>query len=284
MERRSTIYKDGIPIGTNQQSDERTSGEVCEYWIDITWTEVCVPGDGGDWEEDECEVKDLEIRTTGICNESGGGGGTPGAGGGPPPPSGGGTGGTGGGLSDDDGVIGVIETLGIDDEELEAVAGDRPIKEYNNKCTGILNMWNLYPNNEVSGYLTKDGKIIVTGSTGSSGGGVNGVYEYDGVTYYTYPKTQGAPNLNYAGMINDHPSYYFIPVVASIHTHTPCRTDGTNGVSHAVGSDDSLLAARYPQINHWVIGCNAIAQFEANNPNFFNVGTGALNTLCNNIQ
>lgn len=49
-------------------------------------------------------------------------------------------------------------------------------------------------------------------------------------------------------------NYYLIPIVASVHTHAPCRSDGTNGVSHRVGTDDRDRANANPEINHWVVG------------------------------
>jgi len=98
--------------------------------------------------------------------------------------------------------------------------------------------------------------------------------------YYPYPKSQGATSLSYGGMIENN-SYYFIPVEASIHTHTPCRQDGSDGVSHAVGSEDKQFAAQYPGINHWVVGCGAIAQYNGNNNNFYNKSSGSLSSICN---
>lgn len=74
--------------------------------------------------------------------------------------------------------------------------------------------------------------------------------------------------------------YYFIPVVASLHTHTPCRSDGTNGTSNSVGSDDKTQAQTSPNIRHWVIGCGSVAQFNGSNSSFFNKHTGSLSTIC----
>ena len=161
--------------------------------------------------------------------------------------------------------------------------GDKPIFEYADKCQGLQDMWNNYPSNEVAGYVTSNGQLLVTGILSQQGGSSGGTYEYNGITYYPYPKSQGAPSNNYAGM-QENSSYYFIPVIASFHTHTPCLTDGTNGVSQAVSPDDHDAAINHPNINHWVIGCGAIAQFNGNNANFFNVQSGPLSTICANVQ
>lgn len=161
--------------------------------------------------------------------------------------------------------------------------GNKPLYEYNNKCQGLQDIWNNFPNNEMFGYITSDGKLIVTNQQSFTGGSAFGTYSFNGVTYYPYPVSQGAPSQSYSGMITTN-TYYFIPVVASVHTHSPCRSDGTNGVSHSVGADDISFASSHPQLNHWVIGCNAIAQYNATSSSFFNIQSGSLSTSCNAIN
>lgn len=167
--------------------------------------------------------------------------------------------------------------------------GGKPILEYSNtqKCLGLNNMWDNYQNNEVLGYITADGKLIVTDILSLGGGSAKGLYKYTDannvITYfYTYPVTQGAPTQSYSGIVNNGVNY-FIPIVASIHTHTPCRTDGTNGITQTVSPEDATLAANHPGLRNWVIGCNAIANFNSSSQSFLNVQTGNLSTTCNNI-
>lgn len=161
--------------------------------------------------------------------------------------------------------------------------GDKPLYEYSNKCQGLQDIWNNFPNNEMYGYITTDGKLIVTGQVGYGGGQASGTYIYNGVTYYPYPKSQGVPSLSYNGMLTNN-EYYFIPVVASVHTHSPCRTDGTNGVSQSVSNDDVAAATSHPELNHWVIGCNAIAQFNSSDSSYYNIQTGNISTTCETIH
>ena len=161
--------------------------------------------------------------------------------------------------------------------------GDRPLFEYSDKCQGLQNAWSNYPNNEVYGYITADGKFIVTNILSATGGSAFGTYSYNGTTYYPFPASQGAPTLSYAGMVET-AGYYLIPVVASVHTHSPCRTDGSNGVSHPVGSDDKSFAASHPELNHWVIGCGAIGQYNGTDDSFSNVQSGNLSALCSSVH
>ena len=56
------------------------------------------------------------------------------------------------------------------------------------------------------------------------------------------------------------------------------------GVSHPVSSEDLGNASKYPQINHWVIGCGAIAQYDSSNKNYFNLSTGNISTICNDLN
>lgn len=166
--------------------------------------------------------------------------------------------------------------------------GDRPIFEYSNKCQGLQDMWNNFPNNEMYGYITADGQLIITNQLPFTGGAAFGTFTHpNGTTYYPYPMAQGAPIMNYTGMIQyptNNPTHYLIPVVASVHTHSPCRNDGTNGVSHPVCNDDNAFAGKHPQLTHWVIGCNTIAQYDGTNNNFFNVQAGNISSTCGSIN
>ncbi len=179
----------------------------------------------------------------------------------------------------------------FDSSNLYNGIGEKPILEYADsaKCTAMNDIWNNYPNNEVISFITADGKIIVTDILPLDGGITRGLYKYfDAFTnsfkyYYTFPVSEGAPSQTYSGMVNNG-SYYFIPVVASIHTHTPCRQDGTNGVSHNVGKADKDFALNNSGLRNWVIGCGAIAQFDHINPNFYNIQNGPLSSTCSMIN
>lgn len=161
--------------------------------------------------------------------------------------------------------------------------GNKPIFEYSNKCQGILDGWNNYPNNEVFGYITSDGQLLVINVLPLTGGETSGTYYYNGITYYPYPDTQGPLSGSYSGVIHS-AGFYLIPVVASFHTHSPCRNDGSDGVSQLVSQEDKDMANQSQHINHWAIGCGATAQFDASNPNFYNKQTGQLSILCSNVQ
>jgi len=170
-------------------------------------------------------------------------------------------------------------------ENLESLInlGTKPIAEYSDKCAGIQNIWNSYPNNEVSGYITQDNQLLVIDVLPYNGGTTSGTYTYNNITYYPYPDSSGPPTNSYNGMLHSS-GYYLIPVKASVHTHSPCRRDGTNGVSHGVGSDDLTRALKAPNIKHFIVGCRAIAEYNGTKSNFFNIQTGFLSTLCKNIQ
>ncbi len=146
-----------------------------------------------------------------------------------------GSGGGGGGTSGSDG----LELFNPG-----ATVGDKPIAEYDDKCQGINDAWDNFPENEVAGYITKDGKLIITEILGYDGGERASPYLFQGTFYHPYPSVQGLPNnVNYitspalGGTV-------LIEVVASFHTHTPCRNDGTNGVSHPVGPRDKISAGK----------------------------------------
>jgi len=210
----------------------------------------------------------------------GGGGGTGGGGsrGGGTPPRGDGPGGGGGSGSSNS----AINAANFNSSLLYNGLGPKPLKEYNDKCEGLKDIWNSYPDNEVYGYVTADGKFLMTDVASLAGGEVSGVYQHGETIYYVFPDTNGPPSGTYTG-IKHVLNNYFIPVVASVHTHTPCRTDGTNGVSHNVGDEDRALATKYPKLRNFVIGCGAIAEFNSEDK-FFNVRTGTLDNNCTYVK
>jgi hypothetical protein len=254
------INKNGKTYLADSVPDRKSAGGRYYYYCLTTDYYTCVTMPGASATQDDCTYNYSET----VCSSVDGGGGT-----GAP---GGDTGG---------GTIDVYEDLTM---------GNPPLAEFANKCQGLQFMWNKYPSNEVFGYITQDGQLIVTNILGYSIGGASVPVAFNGKMYYGFQDAE--PTLTYQGMLPssyttpdgvEHKRYY-IPVVASVHTHTPCRSDGTDGVSQEVSSGDQNFAALYPQLNNWVIGCNAIAQYNSNNSSFFNVHSGSLSSTCNLIQ
>jgi hypothetical protein len=164
--------------------------------------------------------------------------------------------------------------------------GQKPIAEYvNDKCGGAVGMWNMglqNNNHEVYGVLTQDGSLLITQiSPNSTGGQFDGLYSQNGTTYYWYP-ANGNPTPQYAGTITSG-NKYFIPISATIHTHTPCVNDGTDGITGRDGADDFPFASQFSGINHFVLGCNGgTAQY--NSSSYFNHQTGNHSSTCNIIH
>lgn len=176
-----------------------------------------------------------------------------------------------------------MRTIELTTEEIKRILSDKPVQEYQDKCNGAAAIWNNYPNNEVNAYIAADGSLFVTDVLDYYGGDAQGLYVYEGNAYYA---SNGRPSLNYAGMIkigSGRNEFYLIPVVASVHTHAPCRSDGSNGVSHSVGKKDRSRASQYPMVNHYVIGCGAIAQYNTSS-SFFNVQSGNISSTCNSLK
>ncbi|RAV27386.1 hypothetical protein, partial [Sinomicrobium soli] len=163
--------------------------------------------------------------------------------------------------------------------------GDKPLYEYNDKCTGITSLWQLSEDsgNEFAAVLTNDGAILIIQEVNSNGGGINGIYQYAGNTYYQYPMSQGSPSRTYAGQIQS-ARRYFIPIKATIHSHTPCINDGSDGITNNIINDDKNFASHYSAINHYIIGCSAIGQYNGSSNQAFNIQHGNLSTLCNNVN
>lgn len=162
--------------------------------------------------------------------------------------------------------------------------GNKP-EEFADKCSGILGLWNksLTNNNrEVVGFITSNGKIILTQIQGPNGGDVNGLVKSGGTVYYGYSDSYGAPIQTYPGMLHQNGKYY-IPISATIHTHSPCLTDNTNGVSQLVSNEDSDLAAELTTISHYIIGCDALGSYDEDSSEYDLIESGNLADICDEI-
>lgn len=176
--------------------------------------------------------------------------------------------------------------INFDINEVYNGNGQRPLAEYSDKCQGAQEIWNMSVSNnrEVVGLLTSDGKIIVVAMLGYDGGRWGGLYPYYGTTYYTYPDSEGAPSQSYAGLVQS-AHQYFIPIVATIHTHSPCIQIGGNGISNIILSEgDHDLADRFQNINHFIIGCGALGKFNHYSDSPFLLQSGNISSTCNQIQ
>lgn len=260
-----TYLENGVskkPLTSSAAYEEPT----CDIWFEVTYTEFESCGSYctefilySYWDYTPCDDNGTPVDAIEPSPGYGGGGG--GTSYGPAIP-----------------LLDPIDLLSVD------VMRNKPIAEYkNNKCLGTQKIWNGYPENEVSDYITMDGSLLVTDITGYYDGVVSGTYQYDGVTYYPYLARQGAPANNCPGMVQA-AGHYLIPVVASVHTRSPCRSDGTDGTSHNVGTDDKNRATKNPNINHWVIGCSSVAQYNGTNNSFFNKQSGNLSSICTSIK
>jgi uncharacterized membrane protein YgcG len=219
--------------------------------------------------------------TTQYCVENGSGGG-----------SGGDTGGgnTGGGVGWGGGSNGG-SSPSVNPNNVYLYDGQRPSGEYRDRCSGVQALWNLgvaNNNAETVGVITTDGQFLVVAVVGTMGGGWGGLYHFNsgvgsGVDYYQWPDSQGAPTQTYQGMLHSS-GHWFIPVAATVHTHTPCLSDGTDGISNmTLSQGDQNLASNFPNINHYIVGCNALGTFSnaSNSPSVLT--TGALSNTCSSL-
>ena len=175
----------------------------------------------------------------------------------------------------------------ITEEEIVEITDDgfKPIYEDDNKCNGVNQLWNYSQSSgdEYAAVLTTDGAILITQQLNTTGGGISGIYEFNGNTYYQYPTSQGAPSRTYQGQLISS-GRYFIPISATLHSHTPCLNDGTDGITNNTINDDQNFAQRFSNIKHYIIGCNAIGEFNGNSNQAFNIQTGNLSSTCHNIN
>lgn len=274
-------------VNSNDSSKKVMGGGLICYDY---YQRVCMPAINycSEWVFTDTQCTYVEFPYSGGSTGDGSGG--SGSGG-----SGSGGGGSGGstGTGDHDpgngGTVGV-NTIGyhFPDGLYNGKDGVKPLEEYTTVCGGVQGIWNssLAVKKETVGVITADNKFIYIAQVGYAGGSWGGLYTYQGQAYYTYPDSQGYPNQSYAGIIHS-AGQYFIPIKGTVHTHSPCVDDGTDGVTSVNLSDgDQQLAARYPNLKHYIIGCDAVGQFSTSNGNGSPtlLGTGNLSTTCSLFQ
>ncbi|VAW15857.1 hypothetical protein MNBD_BACTEROID03-2386 [hydrothermal vent metagenome] len=159
--------------------------------------------------------------------------------------------------------------------------GPKPIKEYDDKCQGLKEAWEKYPKNEVAGFITKDGKSLITDIGGYDYSDVAYIHPLNGENYYIYNANEGSLLLNYEGQIRSY-EYILIPVTAAFHTHAPCRDQEGDGISGTVSLHDRNIQEG-SNINYWAIGCGGAAQYGSGD-SFFNTQRGNLQNICAKIK
>lgn len=175
--------------------------------------------------------------------------------------------------------------LFFDENEMTEGEGVKPLKEFDDKCTGLEELWAMSSDsgNEIGAVLTNDGAILIIKEGEKDGITWPGLYNFGEKVYYQYPTSQGAPTRTYSGQVI-RANRYFIPIRATIHSHTPCLTDGTDGITNREIREDKQVATKHVNIKHFIVGCNAIGQFKSTRSNAFNIQNGDLSTLCNLIR
>jgi len=176
------------------------------------------------------------------------------------------------------------EQIIFDEDDLIYEDGVKPLFEYEDKCEGIIAMWELSQGgNEFAGVITLNGAFLITQELDPTGGGLGGIYNLNGQTYYQYSIAEGAPSGVYPGVIESL-GRYFIPISTTVHSHSPCVLDDTDGITNNIINDDMLFASRYPNASHFIIGCGAVGEFDGTSNQAFDIETGSIEELCTNIE
>ncbi|WBL27248.1 hypothetical protein [Zunongwangia sp. HGR-M22] len=171
-------------------------------------------------------------------------------------------------------------------EDEVAFVGPKPTEEYDNKCDGLVALWNnsVTSGNEFVGVITSDGAVLIIAEGDATSAEVAGLIESNGQTYYQYPTSEGAPNRTYSGQIVSQ-GRYFIPINSFIHTHQECLNDGSDGVTGgAISEDDVALADTYDLLNYYVIGCNKVGKYSKYSRNPTSTYSGSIDSTCDDVD
>ena len=270
--------------GTNSDIHVEGGGLICyDYYV-----RGCVPATGwcSDWvyNNTSCEYVDFGPGST---SGGTGGGGTGGGG------TGGGSTGGGTGTGDHEPGSGGVGGVGVNeigytfpDNLFGGKDGNKPLGDYTSICAGVQALWTASVNvqKETVGLITQDGRFIYIAQVDYAGGSFGGLAVYEGKAYYSYPDSQGYPAYAYAGIIHS-AHQYWIPIKGTVHTHSPCLNDGTDGISNTTLSvPDQNLAKRFTMIPNYIIGCGAVGQYDNSSTSPWVLQTGNLSDTCSSIK
>ena len=146
-------------------------------------------------------------------------------------------------------------------------------KEYEDICTLIVEIWNKYPNNEVQGYITNNGKMIVTsvGDTWQVTGPKPILFNDQ---YYLAWDKREKLIATYQGAIEYSGSrHIFIPIKAMFHTHV---------VSGTLSQEDQLVAKKYDKMRHLLFERNRISEYNVHG--IKKIYKGNMINLCQLLQ
>lgn len=129
------------------------------------------------------------------------------------------------------------------------------IREYESICDGLWEEFKVNEN-EFVGYVTIDNKFISTSTGATFNSAISNTMLYFNGMVYVKVKTA----KTYKGSISNRFGF-FVPIKAMIHSHNPKCKMPVTGVEE-ISKDDIKIAKKYPNIRHFVYGCNWIAEFD----------------------
>ncbi|MCJ8209308.1 hypothetical protein MUY27_06280 [Mucilaginibacter sp. RS28] len=279
LTQQSGKVKNANSLGLTKRTDG--GGLICYDW----YIRVCIPDINycSEWRYDHMQCQYVEFGPGFSGGSSGGSSGGASGGGGT------GSGSTGSG----DHEPGSGGSIGVDNigytfpgNLWNGINGNKPLGEYPDICTGAQAIWNssVQAQAEAIGLITMDNKFMFVAQVGYAGGSFGGLAIHQGQAYYTYPDNLGFPAYNYPGIIHSM-NQYWIPVKGTVHTHNPCLQDGTDGITNfTLSQGDQLLAAKFTMLNHYIIGCGAVGQFNNGRNTPWVISSGNLSSTCSAIH
>jgi hypothetical protein len=164
-------------------------------------------------------------------------------------------------------------------------------EEFADKCIGLQQMASRCSTykKEYLGYITQDGKLIITDEGSSESVSPNFLHINGGVYYY-YPLSLGLPSNSYYGMIIDN-DRVLIPVRGIIHTHPNDGLGVEIDLEHSRSDGDrdaAWLNKEYSFITNYVIEPSSnntykvgVFSWEEQPDKYLNVQTGlSLSQIC----
>lgn len=125
-------------------------------------------------------------------------------------------------------------------------------REYEDFCSLIVDLWIDFPNNEVQGYITISGKMLIT-SVGSEWT-VSGPkpIQYHNQIYIPWDKKNKLELLHEGSIDYSGSKHVFIPVKAMFHTHV---------VSGYLSEEDQMIANKFYMLRHLLFERSRISEF-----------------------
>ncbi len=126
-------------------------------------------------------------------------------------------------------------------------------REYEDICALMVDIWVDFPNNEVQGFITSNGKMIVTAIGDKWAVSGPKPILFNDQYYLAWDKQQDLTSSHKGSIDYSSSDHVFIPIKAMFHTHV---------ISGSLSQKDQWVAQKFNKMKHLLFEHNRISEFD----------------------